>query len=111
MARRRIYYKWGIPKSVVVVVVALCADYDRRAKAISIEQSGDPVVKRFMEINQVIDNAFADVEQGIRAQLLADLQQGRGYDSSMAAPFIGKNGYYNRKRKVIHDIAVGLRLI
>ena len=111
MPRQRIYFKWGIPKTVVTVVVALCADYDRRKKAIELESLSAPVAERYAELNGIIDAALADVEQGIRALILKDLQQGKGYDASMASPFIGKNGYYNRKRKVIHDIAVGLHFI
>ena len=111
MPRPRVYFKWGIPKTVVTIVVALCADYDRRKKAIATEGTPQFVRERFCELNGAIDSALSEVEQGIRPLILSDLQQGKGYDASMASPFIGKNGYYNRKRKVIHDIAVGLNLI
>ena len=111
MPRTRVYWKWGIPKTVVVVVIAICADYDRRTKAMQLNTVPYEVARHYADLNEVIDNALADVEPGMRSLLLADLQQGKGYDKSMASPIIGKNGYYNRKRKVIHDIAVGLRLI
>lgn len=111
MPRPRVYLKWGIPKTVVVVVIAICADYDRRTKAMQLHTVTDAVADHYSELNNVIDRALAEVEPGMRPMLLADLQQGKGYDKSMASPIIGKNGYYNRKRKVIHDIAVGLNLI
>jgi hypothetical protein len=111
MPRPRVYFKWGIPKTVVVVVIAICADYDRRTKAMQFKTVPSEVAVRYAELNGAIDHALAEVEPGMRSLLLADLQQGKGYDKSMASPIVGKNGYYNRKRKVIHDIAVGLNLI
>lgn len=30
MARQKMYYKWDIPTSIVEIVKAICADYERR---------------------------------------------------------------------------------
>ena len=111
MARQRMYFKWEIPSSVVDIVKTVCADYDRRERAIKYSAITGAVLARYVELNAIIDKALDDVEIGIRRYLLDDIQLGRGYDSSQASPFLAKNTYYQRKRKLIHDIARGLSLI
>lgn len=99
--------KWRIPSGVVEVVKSLCRDYDRREKA-----AGDEAVaENNKRINTAIDEALESVEVGIRRDILHDVSNGVGYDMSQASPYMAKNTYYDRKRKVIHDIAKKLNLI
>ena len=111
MARYRTYFKWEIPSGVVAIVKAVCADYERRERAIRYSNITGEVLSRYVELNAVIDNALEEVEIGIRRDLLEDIREGRGYDFSATSPFLAKNTYYQRKRKLIHDIAEGLFLI
>ena len=111
MARHKQYFKWEVPATVVTLVKAHCNDYDRRAKIINNPNTSPTLAQNFREFNLVIDNALMDIEPGLRSALLTDIQIGRGFDASPIAPFLAKNTYYARKRKLIHDIAVGLHLI
>ena len=111
MSRQKMYFKWEIPTSVVDIVKTICADYGRRERMIKHSAITGAVLDRYVELNSIIDKALEDVEVGIRRDLLEDIQKGRGYDFSAASPFLAKNTYYQRKRKLIHDIAEGLSLI
>ena len=111
MARQKMYFKWEIPTSVVDIVKTVCADYGRRERMIKHSTITGDVLARYVELNAVIDKALEDVEVGIRDAMLEDIHKGRGYDFSAASPFLAKNTYYLRKRKLIHDIAEGLHLI
>lgn len=111
MPRQKMYYKWDIPTSVVNIVKSHCADYERRSRIIFNPNAPDGLKESCHSLNDIIDKALHDVDAGIQKIILSDVAMGRGYDSSMAAPFIAKNSYYARKRKLIHDIALGLKLI
>lgn len=111
MARNRIYERWYIPKSVVAIVLSVCCDYERRQRAIERKAVTDAIRGEFERLNGIIDLALLDIEPGIRKCLLDDIAGARGYMNSPCSAIIAKNTYYNRKRKLIHDIAVGLNLI
>lgn len=111
MARKKIYYDWHIPSSVVKIVTAYCADYDRRAKLISDVNTTECCLNQYKLINSIIDKALDDIEVGIRRDMLYDISLGRGYFKSNCCVFIDKNSYYRRRRKLVHDIAVYLHLI
>ena len=108
MPKKKIYYRHEIPSSVVNIVKSVCADYDRRARVIGIDGS---VLDTYLQLNGIIDKALEEVEPGIRRIILDDVRLGRGYDFSPASPFLAKNTYYSKKRKLVYDIAKGLRLI
>lgn len=111
MPKKRMYFKWEIPTSVVDIVTTVCADYERRERMIRYAGVTGDVLERYVELNATIDKALECIELGIRRDLLRDICEGRGYEHSPAASFLAKNSYYQRKRKLIHDIAVGLSLI
>lgn len=111
MPRTKKYFKWELPASVVDIVKAVVSDYDRRERAIKHSAITGEVLIRYVELNGVIDIALQDVEIGIRRDLLDDIRTGRGYDFSRASPFLAKNTYYQRKRKLIYDVAKGLALL
>ncbi len=109
--RSKIYYKWNIPGTVVEIVKSVCADYDRRQKSIACEELSEEVKARYIELNSAIDRALASIDEGMRRPMLEDVQSGRGYNFSFASCYCAKTTYYNCKRKIIHDVAVELKLI
>lgn len=111
MAREKMYFSWEIPTSVVCIVTAICADYERREKAIKYSNITGAVRARYIELNSIIDAALAEVEAGIRVDLLCDIANGRGYARSPTQCAVSKNAYYRRRRKLIHDIAKELSLL
>ena len=111
MPKKKMYFKWEIPTSVVDIVKTVCADYDRRDRIIKNSTADGDVLERCIELNAAIDRALETVEVGMRRELLRDIYEGRGYDHSPISSYIAKNSYYQRKRKLIHDIASGLYLI
>lgn len=111
MAKTKIYYRWEIPSSVVRLVEAICADYDRREQAIKHSSLTGETLETYARLNAAIDAGLESVEPGIRRFMLDDIWLGRGYDFSPCSPFLAKNSYYKRKKKVIHDIAKELKLI
>ncbi len=111
MGRKREYYKWQIPGSVVAIVESLCADYERRKAVISMGGAEETVLAEYRRLNDIIDAALEDVEQGVRKYMLCDVANHSGYVLSQASLFFAKNTYYARKRKLVHDIAAGLKLI
>lgn len=111
MPRRKIFYKWEVPSTVVAVITKLCADYDRRTKVIADNTKSAAVLEKCQELNAIIDVALQVVEVGVRRELLQDIGRKRGYEVSILASCMAKNTYYNYKRKVVYEIAKGLSLI
>ncbi len=111
MARQKMYFKYDIPTSVVDIVKTICADYNRRERAIKFGTITGEVLECYVRLNAIIDKALEEVEVGIRKDMLSDIQKRRGYDFSAASPVISKNTYYRRKRKLIYDIAKELALL
>lgn len=111
MAKPKKYLKWEIPTSVVEIVKAICADYDRRERVIKFGSVTGATLERYVELNGAVNDALQDIEVGLRSTILKDIQQGRGYYFSAAQDLICKSGYYNRKRKLIYDIAISLSLL
>ena len=104
--------KWILPRTVVDVVMRICADYDRRRAEIEHGERVSPEVRaRYVEYNYAIDVALAGFEGEVKQALLKDIYLGRGYDRSPAAPFFAKNTYYTTKHKIVWAIAKGLLLI
>ena len=111
MARQNLYFKYDIPTSFVDIVKTVCADYNRRERAIKFGTITGDVLDCYIKLNSIVDKALEEVEVGIRRDMLSDIQKRRGYDFSSAALIISKNTYYRRKRKLIYDIAKELALL
>ena len=111
MPRKKIYDRWEIPYGVVQIVCSVCCDYSRRDKAISYCTESCSVLDEYRRLNGIIDNALGEIEVGVRSVIFDDIKLSRGYMCSPCSALLAKNTYYNRKRKLIHDIAVGLNLI
>ena len=110
MPRQKTYFKYNIPSSVVCVVTAIISDYDRREREIKRDATGS-VLARYVELNSAVDRALSEIEAGIRADIMQDITEGKGYERSRAQFLVSKNAYYRRRRKLIHDIAVDLCLL
>lgn len=111
MGKAKLYYRFEVPYSVVLMVRAVCADYYRRAKLARRTDIGEAVLKTCSDLNVIVDLALEQIEPGIREDILYDIAQGRGYSRSCAQLVISKNAYYRRRRKLIHDIAKSLLLL
>ena len=112
MIKRTRYCRcYELPTGVVEIVKKLCADYDRRARAIKYESVTGAVLERYVELNAAIDKALEELEVGIRQEMLEDIHRGRGYDFSMVSSYLSKNTYYQRKKRMIWEIAKDLSLI
>lgn len=111
MPRKKIYDRWEIPYGVVQIVCAVCCDYARRDKAICNLTEEHKVLDEYKRLNGIIDDALGEIEVGVRSVMFDDIRLSRGYMCSPCSYLLAKNTYYNRKRKLIHDIAVGLNLI
>lgn len=111
MGRHRENFEWEVPTGVVGIVRAVCADYRRREHMIKFSSIAGDVLEEYIRLNSIVDNAVGSAERGIRYSLLADIANGRGYDNSPASPFLAKNTYYLRKRKIVYDIARSLKLV
>lgn len=111
MARRKIYYKWELPCAVVEIVRGICADYDRRENAIKYSNVTGGVLERYVELNSAVDAALEDLEVGLRKDMIEDVALNRGYDFSRCSTYVSKCTYYNKKRKLIYDIAERLFLV
>ncbi len=110
MGRKRICPEWDVPVDVVRLVRFFCAGYERRARSIKYKTFSDAVLEEYRRQNAAIDAALSAVEEDMRAALLSDIADGRGYNRSDAV-CLCESAYIKRKRRVIHDIAVNLRLI
>ncbi len=111
MPRQKMYFKWEIPTSVVNVTVAILADYSRRERAIKYSSITGAVLDRYIELNNAVDLVLKDTEPAVRKEMLVDMENDRGYNRSQAQYFMSRNTYYQRRRKIIHDLAKELSLL
>ncbi len=110
MGRKKICPEWDVPVDVVRLVRFLCAGYERRARSIRYKTFSEPVLEEYRRQNAAIDAALSVVEEELRAAFLHDIAEGRGYNRS-DVEYLCEPSYIKRKRRIIHDIAVNLRLI
>lgn len=109
MGRKKVFHDFDIPATVVSIVRAICADYDRRIRVMYMKD-GD-VQEQYRTLNDAVDQSLLCIECGIRKIIFDDICLGRGYDHSPASAMMAKTSYYNRKKKAIHDIADKLKFI
>lgn len=109
----------SVPMTVVSVVNAICADYDRRKRLIAENKLKnlyeEPHKMTILEVNSrlngAVDYALRRVEEVLREVMLYDIASGRGYYRSKAQTMISKGAYYRRRRRIVYDIAVELALV
>ncbi len=109
--RPKQFYKYELPTGVVKVVRAQCADYLRKSLAIKDGTLTEEVLRVYIDTNEAIDKALADIEEAGRKDFLVDIAENRGYDRSQINWLFSHGAYYNRKRRAIYEIAKGLCLI
>ena len=112
MARGRVFDEHRLPRGVVMLVTSILADYERRATVL--RDGGEvtsAVLDRYRELNGAVDAALEDLEVAIRRDMMCDIALGRGYRKSCAQYILSKNAYYKRRRKVVYDVALRLKLL
>ena len=102
--------EYELPSSLVCVIKGVCSDYYRRATAIKNGTASGVVLDEYLRLNIAVETALEDIEKGIRGELLRDVALGLGYNKSVISAFMAKNTYYQRRRKLIYDIAKALNL-
>ena len=99
-------------KGVYDVVVTLCADYDRRKKAIAVGNIDAVHLEYYKLLNETIDKSIEEtVDVGIRKQMLKDIAERVGHKKSMCLHYISPVTYKAQKREAIYFIAKNLQLI
>lgn len=111
MGRKKVYYKYNHPDSLVHIVEALISDHPRRERMITYSAEGDNVLAEYRRLNTIIDEATASLEPELARIICIDIINHNGYARSKAAQFTAKRTYYRRKTMLIHDIAKALDLI
>ena len=99
-----------IPRTLDAVIIALCADYVRRAKAIEEGKIPFNVTMEYRFLNYRILNAAMEAS-GERDALkfVNEIGNRRGYVDSET--YLSESVYKNRKREVKENIAKKLSLI
>lgn len=104
-------HRTPLPPEVNNVVVALCADYDRRAELLRRHEAPAEVLELCYRLNSGIDRALAEVcEEGIRNDIRRSIAERRGARRSLL-PILGEGAYKRRKRDSEYRIAEVLRLL
>lgn len=111
MGRRRIYRNWKHPPSLVHTIEALIIDYPRRERIIRYSSASELTLEEYRRLNGIIDNAVESVEPDLAKIVKCDIVERIGFDKSRASLLASKCTYYNRKRLLIHDVAVSLHLV
>lgn len=103
-----------IPEGALKVIRAICADYPRRKRIIETvvhTHTDEETLKHFKDYNERIDRALSELEEGLRDYILSDIMHGNGYNYSMASPLLTNNAYYERKNKILWNLARELNLV
>lgn len=111
MGNVKIYGEYSMPQTVINLVKAICADYERRKKAITCGKVDGFVLRQYVDFNNAIDKILQNVDLGLRVDLMRDLANGSGYNFSQASPYMAKNTYYRYKKKFLYELAVELHLM
>ena len=111
MGNVKIYGDYVMPQTVINLVKAICADYERRKKALNFGKVEGLILQRYTELNAAVDKILQNVDLGLRSDLMRDLASGSGYNFSQANPYMAKNTYYRYKKKFLYELAIELRLL
>lgn len=111
MGRKKVYFKYNHPDSLVHIVETLISDHPRRERMITYSAEGENVLAEYKRINAIIDGATASFEPELARIICVDIINHNGYARSKAALYAAKRTYYRRKAMLIHDIAKALDLI
>lgn len=103
-------YERVIPASVDAVVVALCADYKRRARAIKSRSVSHRCEMEFKYLNYRILEGAMELVGDDAEELIRDIGEKIGYARSSLDSY-SETTYKNRKKEVKINIAKKLHLI
>lgn len=109
--RPKQYYRYELPSGVVKVVRAQCADFERKKIALKRCSLTLEVRTEYESVNEAINAALADIEEGVRLEFLKDIAENRGWQKSKINWMLSQSAYYNRKWKCVYEIAKRLYLI
>jgi hypothetical protein len=100
-----------LPPEVRQVVVALCADYERRERILRRQSATPDVLSLYETLNRGIDRAVAELcEARIRTEMRRDIGAKRGARRTPLY-FMSEGTYKRRKRDTQHRIAEALHLL
>lgn len=108
---RRRYSKYDLPLTVVKIVEATCEDYPRRKKLLRAGNLSDEVRDEYTRLNGMIEAVIAELDEGVRVQMLSDIGKGVGYGGSTLSMIMSKIYYYRVKRAAVRAMAERMRLI
>ena len=112
MPRVKIYDAWELPGGVAKIAKAVCADYDRRAKALRTDAVIGEIRETYTRLNAAVDLALAEIDEpNVREEILRDMVVRRGYERSRTQTYLCKNSYYARRRMVTYLVAKALALV
>ncbi|MBQ3015268.1 MAG: hypothetical protein IJD79_00650 [Clostridia bacterium] len=111
MGRKKIYNNWNHPQSLVNIIETIISDYPRRDRIVRFSSASETVIEEYRRLNAIIDRAVNELEPELARIVKCDMIDRIGYDKSRASLCASKSTYYNRKRKLIHDIAVYMCLV
>ena len=98
----------AIPETIIRVINALYADYDRRAKT---AYEGE-AAQRMQRLNAALWRAVVNTcEESICCAMLFDLKNDIGYEKSSLSLLMSHKTYYRRKREAKLEAARLLGLI
>ena len=111
MGRKKTYFKYNHPYSLVSMIESIVADYPRRERVLKYCSDDESILLEYRRINSIIDDMVDVFESELAEIIKEDIVNRVGYERSRAALFAAKKTYYRRKSMLIHDIAKGLLLI
>ena len=111
MGRKKIYYRYDHPDTLVHIVEAIIADHPRRERMLAYTVEGESILAEYRRLNAAIDGAVNSFEPELARIICADIINHNGYFRSKAATMTAKRTYYRRKTMLIHDVACALNLI
>lgn len=99
-------------KPIEMIVVALCADYGRRADEIAKKELPPRVIMEYKYYNTKIYHAVAEiVGEGDAIHYIGDIGSRRGYSKQYNELYMSEATYNRRKRECKYNIARALNLI
>lgn len=111
MGRHGVFDGVELPKGVMEIIRAVCADYYRRAREIKNQTKPDYVLDCYKDLNDKIDEALEEIEPNLRQDFLHDIVTHTGWHSSRAGLYGSIKWYYKRKNHCIQVIAKNLHLV
>ena len=111
MRRRRNSARWELPVGIVDEVRGICRDYQRKRSELLSGKLSVEVKSLYERYNEAVNNALLSIEPELRAIILDDVIEKRGFYKSLAVGCVSHCTYESRKCEFIHQIAVNLHFL